>query len=69
MKKTDNLLILVGDNEYTLNEGEFKGNNKDFLKDHSVNLKSDIYRLEYATQKLNKDSIKIITNKDAKLWK
>lgn len=37
LKKTDNLLILIGDNEYSINEGEFKGNNNEFLKDHSVN--------------------------------
>lgn len=49
LKKTDNLLILIGDNEYAISEGEFKGNNKEFLQDHNVNLKSDIYRLEYAT--------------------
>ncbi|CAD8092428.1 unnamed protein product [Paramecium primaurelia] len=69
LKKTDNLLILIGDDEYQYTDSTLKGNNKEFLKDKKLDKKSEIYRLEYATQKLTKDSIKIITQKDSKLQK
>ena len=67
MKKTDNLIILIGNDDYQLIEQPIKGNNKDFLKKRELDKKSDRYRLEYATQKLNKESIKFITTKDSKL--
>ena len=49
MKKTDNLIILIGNDDYQLTEQPIKGNNKDFLKKRELDQKSEIYRLEYAT--------------------
>ncbi|CAD8118614.1 unnamed protein product [Paramecium sonneborni] len=69
LKKTDNLLILIGDDEFQFTDNKLKDNNKEFLKDKKLDKKSEIYRLEYAVQKFNKDTIKIITQKDSKLQK
>lgn len=49
LKKTDNLLILIGDNEYKYTNKRQKLNNQEFLEDKKLYKKSEIYRLEYAT--------------------
>lgn len=49
LRKTDNLLILIGDDEYQYTDSTFKGNNKEFLKEKRLDKKSEIYRLEYST--------------------
>ncbi|CAD8204068.1 unnamed protein product [Paramecium octaurelia] len=67
LKRTDNLLILIGDDEYQLTGDSLKQNNQEFLKDKRLDKRSEIYRLEYATQKMTQDSIQFITQKDIKL--
>ncbi|CAK60147.1 unnamed protein product (macronuclear) [Paramecium tetraurelia] len=67
LKRTDNLLILIGDDEYQLTDNTLKQSNQEFLKDKRLDKRSEIYRLEYATQKMTQDSIQFITQKDIKL--